>query len=74
MGNKSAWSDVGYGSEANAQVALHGYAERVVFSVRQNAARLLRGETVFESAVPGSPLSEMDVRDIAQGRGHGELL
>ena len=73
MGNKSAWSDVGYGDDS-AEWEPHGYPERVVFSVHHNIVPLLHRETLFKSAAPGSYGTEMHLRDLLRTQGHGEFV
>ncbi|KEF50883.1 uncharacterized protein A1O9_13064 [Exophiala aquamarina CBS 119918] len=72
-GHQSKNSDIEYGDELSGPVE-DARSQHVVFSVRLNMERLLRGETVFESQFPDVTGQQMHIQDIGSAVGHVEIM
>lgn len=68
-GPTSRWSDNNHAPEVDS-IEEKGYTENIMFSTRQNVARLFRNERVFESQYPDVTGPEMDIELIGGAVGH----
>src|SRR5256885_3236528 len=59
-GPTNRWSDIDHVPDVE-HIEEKGYTERIMFSTRQNVARLFRNERVFESQYPEVTGPEMDI-------------
>ena len=72
-GPTNRWSDNNHAPEEDF-IEERGFTEGIMFSTRQNIARLFRNERVFESQYPEVTGPEMDIEQIGGAVGHPEWL
>jgi GR25 family glycosyltransferase involved in LPS biosynthesis len=70
--NTAKWSDIGYGNDDNRMVE-EANALHIVYSTRLNMAKLLDGDTVFDSQYPDLR-PPLDIQVIGAAVGHIEVI
>jgi len=73
-GGKNRASDIHKSETEDEEYDDESHSWRLMFPVRQNIDRLLRGETKFKSAFPEITGEEMELSQIGSGVGHAESL
>lgn len=71
-GPTNRWSDIDV--QKVEYIEEKGHTDRIMFSTRQNIARLVQDETVFESQYPEVTGPEMDIKLIGGAVGHPEWI